>query len=113
VLLAALLASAVSLPVYAIYQYTVEFPQQQKALVPTSNCVPLWSGSTFQFGATKATRVLPKRSRHTYIATFSHPNSFAGYTGAFAAGRRRLGPGGLANEIGSLANLGRGHWCRA
>jgi O-antigen ligase len=98
-LLAALLASGVSLSVYGIYQYHTELPQLRQHVLEhldtiTQEAVTRGVGDDLRYAD------LVKRVQESNIyATFAHPNSFAGFLallfpavlGAAWTGRRATG----------------------
>ena len=76
-LLAAFLASAVSISAFALYQYTVEFPQIRRAYGTNLNAL-------LEAMAAENVVANPQLLQHrlfedNVFATYSHPNSFAGY----------------------------------
>jgi hypothetical protein len=76
-LLAALLASAVSLSAFAVYQYTVEFPQIRRAY--GSNLDALLDAMAAKNIVANPQLLQRRLFENNVFATYSHPNSFAGF----------------------------------
>jgi O-antigen ligase len=80
-LLAALLASAVMLSVYAAYQYVVEIPANA-ALTPAQiEAQMAEEGLTYAPDDFKSSQLMERARSPNVFATFGHPNSFGGYVG--------------------------------
>lgn len=100
-LVAALLASAVSLSAYALYQRTVELPDQQKRFENPQQLVQALAKDGIYVDTQDPVleHWKTRLQANTVFATFAHPNSFASYLALFLpaavawtlAGWRRLG----------------------
>src|SRR5262249_28505350 len=80
-LLAALLATGVSLSLYAIYQYTVELPQT-RATLETDEALSQEVARYNVYLSVGDPRLAGWRERlqqNNVFATYAHPNSFAGF----------------------------------
>jgi O-antigen ligase/polysaccharide polymerase Wzy-like membrane protein/tetratricopeptide repeat protein len=81
-LLAAVLASGVSLSAYAVYQYTVEMPQLREQFASqTEELRKVLAREGIEIGANDPRLTIwSERIRmQSVYATFAHPNSFAGF----------------------------------
>jgi hypothetical protein len=76
-LMAAFLASAVSISAFAIYQYTVEFPQIRRAY--GSNLDALVEAMASENVVANPQLLQRRLFEDNVFATYSHPNAFAGY----------------------------------
>lgn len=76
-LLAAILATGVSLSAFAIYQYTVEFPQIRQAYV--TNLDALLEDMAAENVVANPQLLQQRLLEDNVFATYAHPNSFAGY----------------------------------
>jgi hypothetical protein len=76
-LLAALLANAVSLAAFAVYQYTVEFPEIRRTY--GGNLHTLLDAMAAKNLVANPQTLQRRLFEDNVFATYSHPNSFAGY----------------------------------
>jgi hypothetical protein len=120
-LLAAVLASAVSLSAYAIYQYAWEFPQMRQQLGSDEALRNALTQQGIEFGSdANYLRNYHKRIEFDHVfATFSHPNSFSGYLAlvfpaaigwAWAAGQGRQKRWLTALAVAAAGLLGAALW---
>jgi O-antigen ligase len=77
-LLAAMLASAVSLSAYAVYQYTVELPRDRKLLEDPATLRQELARMNVGIDPDDP-RLARRVMEDNVFATYSHPNSFAGF----------------------------------
>jgi hypothetical protein len=122
-LLAAVVASAVSLAGHAVYQYAVELPQLRAQLNPgdlgSFQRALANQGILFEEGDPQLAHWAQRILANNVFATFAHPNSLAGYlvlilpvaAGWSLTGRRQLGwSGQIGLAFGLTLLLGLALW---
>jgi len=109
-LLAALLASAVSLSAYGLFQRTVELPDQQNRFENPQRLVQALAKEGIYLDAKDPVLEHWKNrvQANTVFATFAHPNSFASFLAlllpaavAWTLASRRAGSGSMIEDRGS------------